>query len=101
MITPTIITRFTVRPKVSAVCSGGGGAGPMVPTPPIHPMSKRIPVPTISAANVVNMFFCIFHIPSVKIAQVDFDVYLNLDDEHSLPRSFCMMRLLTRPSLLL
>lgn len=67
----TIIIRFTVKPKVRAVCNGGGGAGPMVPIQPIQPINKRIPVPTISAANIVIVFSCIFHITSVKIAYVD------------------------------
>lgn len=58
--------RFTVKPKVNAVCSGGGGAGPMVPIHPIQPRKMRIPVPTISAANIVIVFFCIFHIMPVK-----------------------------------
>lgn len=75
----TIIIRFTVKPKVSAVCNGGGGAGPMVPIQPIQPMNKRIPVPTISAANIVIVFSCIFHKASVKIAYVD--VYLDSNEE--------------------
>lgn len=71
--------RFTVRPKVSAICSGGGGADPMVPIHPIQPKSKRVAVPTISAVNIVIVFSCIFHIPPVKIAQANF-VYLNFDN---------------------
>lgn len=76
--TRTIIMKFTVRPKESAICSGGGGADPMVPTHPIQPMNKRTPVPTISATNIVIVFPCTFHIPPVKIVQANFDIYLNL-----------------------
>lgn len=57
--------RFTVKPKVNAICSGGG-AGPMLPIHPIQAMNTRIPVPTISAANIVIVFFCVFHIVPVK-----------------------------------
>lgn len=90
----TIIMRFTVKPKVSAVCSGGGGADPMVPMQPMQPMNMRMPVPTISAANIVNVFSWIFHISPVEITPVScFDIDRpKSDDEHSLSRSFCMAR---------
>lgn len=78
----TIIIRFTVKPKVSAICNSEGGVGPMVPIQPIQPMNKRIPVPTISAANIVNVFSCIFHITSVKIAYVD--VHLDFVEKKTL-----------------
>lgn len=69
----TIIMRFTVKPKVSAICNGGGGVGPMTPIHPMQPRNMRIPVPTISDANIVNVFFCISHIvPEKKIKNAYF-----------------------------
>lgn len=56
-----MIMRLTVRPKVKAVCMGGGGAGPIVPMQPMQPMNMSILVPTTSARNIVEVPFSIFH----------------------------------------
>ena len=58
--------RLTVRPKVSALCIGGGGVGPKVPIAPMHPIKIRIPVPRISAIHIVMVPRSVFHIEPAR-----------------------------------
>lgn len=57
---------LTVRPNVNALCIGGGGAGPMVPIPPIHPMKIKTAVPITSPMNIVSVPSWSFHIESAS-----------------------------------
>lgn len=51
-------------PNAMDVCNGGGNIGLMVPREPIQPINRSIPVPRISAMNIVVVPFCMIHIES-------------------------------------